>query len=165
MGIERNKTKSYGPCKTRFYADENIPTNVIEYLRHHGFHVDSAIDLGYSSRDDKFQLQEARRRKSVLLTRDKDFMDHKRFPFHNLKDTAVVILRTLEKSGKSINFGFMLSGLIDQIGISGNKNINGLKIELLGPRIKFHARLKGAIKTDEIDISQEIEDRNLFEEH
>jgi len=56
--------------------------------------VDSAVEVGFQSRDDQFHLQEVRRRRSVLLTRDVDFLDDRRFPYHALHGTAVVVLST-----------------------------------------------------------------------
>jgi predicted nuclease of predicted toxin-antitoxin system len=52
-----------------------------DILRDEGFHVECANELGYQPRDDTFHLQEARRRKSVLLTHDLDFLDHGKIPF------------------------------------------------------------------------------------
>jgi hypothetical protein len=39
-----------------------------------------------------------------------------------------------------------------------------LKIELKGPKIVFHARLRGRIKTDTVNVSVKTAPRYLFEE-
>jgi hypothetical protein len=49
--------------KARFYADENIETHLIQHLRNQGLNINSAVELGFQSRDDQFHLHEARRRK------------------------------------------------------------------------------------------------------
>lgn len=149
--------------KTRFYADENIQSWLVGYLRSKGFHVEYAIELGFNPRDDEFHLQEAKRRKCILLTKDKDFLDHGRFPFQDLKDTAIIVLETDESVEQKYIYGYMILSLIGEVGYSGNRNINGLKIELIGSKVKLHSRYKGQIKTDEYDTSNYDGDRELFE--
>jgi len=148
--------------KARFYADENIEDYLIAYIRNQGYHVDSARELGFSSRDDLFQFQEAKRRKCLLITKDTDFLDHKRFPFHNLNNTAIVILRTEDKPHSQLNFGYMLVCFFDEVCKSGNQNLFGLKIEIRGPKMIFHARIRSKIKHDMVDISKGLENRPLF---
>jgi len=80
--------------KTRFYADENVELDLVDYFQSRGYRVESAHKLGLLSRDDHFHLQEAKRRKVVLLTRDVDFLNHREFPFRDLKNAAIVIMRT-----------------------------------------------------------------------
>ncbi len=149
--------------KTKFYADENIEAHLIEHLRNQGLNIDSAVELGFQSRDDQFHLQEARRRKSVLLTRDVDFLDDRKFPYHILHDTAVVVLRTELGTGATLYFGYALVGVIDHIATSGRKNLAGLKLEIKGPRIILHAHVDGKVKRDEVDISKPIVERDLFQ--
>lgn len=148
--------------RARFYADENISQYLIDHIRSKGLRVISAKEEGLSPRDDVFHIEEARRRKCILLTRDSDFLDHRKFPFQKLKDTAIVILRTENKRNDRLNFGYMLLCLFDEIGASGNRNLQGLKIEIKGPKIIFHARVGGRIKRDVVDISEPFEDRGLF---
>lgn len=150
--------------KAKLYADENIEAYLVEHLRNQGLTVDYAIELGYQSRDDQFHFQEARRRKAFLLTKDIGFLDNKKFPYNNLRDTAIVVLRTEKGPIARLDFGYALVALFDHIVASGRKNLAGLKIEIKGPRIIFHAQVKGKIRRDEIDISKPIKDRTLFEE-
>jgi hypothetical protein len=56
----------------------------------------------------------------------------------------------------------MLFSLLD-IGASGNSDLFGLKVEIQGPRIRFHARIRGMVRKDEIAIRSEG-DRELFSE-
>jgi predicted nuclease of predicted toxin-antitoxin system len=149
--------------KAKFYADENVEAYLVEHIRRNGFKVVCANELGFSPRDDGFHLQEARRRKYILLTKDNDFLDHRIFPFHELKDTAIVILRTENKGSHDWSFGYMLVSLFD-LAASGNKNLHGLKVELKGPKTLFYANVDGKIKSDEIDISRGGYEKDLFQD-
>lgn len=150
--------------KARFYADGNIEAYLVDHIRNSGYKVYYANELGFKPRDDRFHLQEARRRKCILLTRDGDFLDHRRYPFGDLKDTAIVILRSEDRGHADLDCGYMLVSLFDEIAASGNRNLYGLKIELQGSRIIFHANIYGEIKTDEVDISKKPYMKDLFEE-
>jgi predicted nuclease of predicted toxin-antitoxin system len=150
--------------KAKLYADESIEANLVRHLRSQGVAVDYAVDLGFNPRDDEFHFQEARRRKAILLSKDIDFLDNNRFPYCNMKDTAIVILRTEKGYTATLDFGYALVALLDYIVASGRRNLAGLKMEIKGPRIIFHALTKGKVRHDEIDISKGFKDRVLFEE-
>jgi predicted nuclease of predicted toxin-antitoxin system len=150
--------------KAKLYADENIEANLVRHLRSQGVTVDYAVELGFKPRDDEFHFQEARRRKAILLTKDIDFLDNNKFPYRNMKDTAIVILRTEKGYTATLDFGYALVALLDHVVASGRKNSAGLKLEIKGPRIIFHALINGKVKHDEIDISKGFKDRMLFEE-
>ena len=150
--------------KARFYADENIEAYLVAHIRKNGFKVEYANELGLSHRDDRFHLQEARRRKCILLTRDDDFLDHRQFPFSDLRDTAIVVLRTRTEESDNLKFGYMLVSLFDEIASSGKKNLHGLKIELKGPKIIFYANVDGKIKTDLVNISKPYKEKQLFQD-
>lgn len=144
--------------RTKFYADENVEQALVDYLRDNGFHVDFAIELGLTPRDDQFHLQEARRRKAVLLTRDTDFLDNTKFSFDHLKGSAVVVLSTPDTSPE---FGWALLNILHDIAKSGTRNLAGLKIEISGRFTKVQARIKGRIVNDVVDFSKN-DDRELF---
>jgi predicted nuclease of predicted toxin-antitoxin system len=146
------------------YADENVEAFLIEYLRDEGLSVEYAPELGFKGRDDAFHLQEARRRRRVLLTRDCDFLNDAKFPFQDLGEIAIVVLRTPSHSGDPMRLGFTLVAIFDHIVPSGRTGLAGLKIELEGRRIIFHARIAGRVMHDEIDISKPSADRMLFED-
>jgi predicted nuclease of predicted toxin-antitoxin system len=150
--------------KARFYADENVEAYLVKHIRNSGIRVEYANELGFNPRDDLFHLQEARRRKCILLTRDLDYLDHREFSFDLLKDTAVVILRTEKRGRNDLSFGYALVSLFDVIAASGRQNLAGLKIELKGPKIIFHANIGGQIKVDEIDISKRDYGKLLFQD-
>jgi len=148
--------------RTRFYADENVDEAVIRWLRAQKYHVESARELGYSKRDDEFHLQEAARRGCILLSNDVDYLDDRRFPFHRLTGTGVVVMHTSDRPAGRLQYGFMLVALEREIGKSGTANLLGLKVELRGPRVVLRARVGGRIRSDEFDVSQPIQDRELF---
>lgn len=150
--------------RTRFYADEDVNMAIILWLRSRGYHVDAAVDFGFSGRDDAFHLSEASRRKAVLLTSDRDFLDDRKFSFSALKNTAIVVMATEWNNDSQLNFGYMLLALEREIAKSGTKNLQGLKIELRGPRMLLRARVGGKIHRDELDVSKPFNTRNLFAE-
>lgn len=149
--------------RVRFYVDENVESYLIEHIRHQGFRVISALELGLFPRDDKFHLQEARRRGCILLTRDTDFLNDTTFPFHYLKKAGIVVLRTDNTSGDGMNFGYALVCLLEEIGASGNQNLHGLKIEIKGPKMIVRAQTRGQVREDVVDISGPLNDRELFQ--
>lgn len=138
--------------RTRLYADENIEVYLVDFIRGKGCKVDYAIELGFSPRDDNFHLQEARRRKCVLISRDKGYLNHRKFPFHNLKDTAIIVLMTEETYENRVSYGFMLLALLENVMKWGNKELFGEKIEIRGSKMIFHYTTDGQIKTDIHDI-------------
>jgi hypothetical protein len=143
--------------RSRFYADENFEMELVEELRAYGFHVDSALELGLSPRDDDFHLSESVRRGAVLLSRDPDFLDDRKLPWSRMKDAAVVVLRTMRKSPQ---FGLALGCLVDHVGASGTQNVVGMKVEIVGRTMKLKANVGGSVRTDVVDI--EDDDRDLF---
>jgi len=150
--------------KVRFYADEDIEAELVAFMRGEGYRVFAAAELGLSPRDDRVHLQEARKRKCILLTRDLGYLSHRRFPFTQLKDTAIVILHTTLCDSKPVAAGFALTSLLKEIADSGRHNLEGLKIEIQGPRMTLHARIHGRIRSQEVDISSPQRPRDLFGE-
>jgi predicted nuclease of predicted toxin-antitoxin system len=71
--------------KLRLYADENIPSPVVEYLRsqprwRRKISVQTAVEAGNAKRDDQFQFEYCRRQGLILVTLDTDFWDDRAFP-------------------------------------------------------------------------------------
>jgi hypothetical protein len=81
-------------------------------------------------------------------------------PYNKVK-TA---LRTEKRGRNDLSFGYALVSLFDVIAASGRQNLAGLKIELKGPKIIFHANIGGQIKVDEIDISKRDYGKLLFQD-
>jgi predicted nuclease of predicted toxin-antitoxin system len=139
--------------RARFYLDHNVEASIAELLRYRGFHVEVASELGFEKKSDRSHLQAAKRRGAVLVTRDKDYLDDRVFPFHDLKDAAIVVLRT-EASAGLAPFGYMLLSLVEEIGRTSNGTLFGMKIELAGSVVVLRARVAGRIETERYDISQ-----------
>jgi len=71
--------------KVKFYADESLDMDLINYLRDQK-HVNivTAIELGYAGRDDDFQFKAAYKQKRFLLTTDQDFLNHSKYPLNQM---------------------------------------------------------------------------------
>jgi hypothetical protein len=148
--------------RARFYADEHVEQELIDFIRVEGYRVFSAKELRLSPRDDRFHLQEARRRKCILLTRDQGFLNTRRFPFTNLTDTALVVLHTQARRSETNAFGYLLTNLLKEVADSGRQNVAGMKIEIKGPKMTLHARIRGRIRREIIDTSRPPSDVPLF---
>lgn len=150
--------------RTHFYADENVDAALVGFMRTQGYRIDSAVELGLSPRDDRFHLQEAKRRKALLLTNDTDFLNDREFPFNNLHDTAIVVMRTDEKAPRMTR-GYMLFALLDHVAPSGNHNLHGLKIELRGPVMALRAQRDGAVRSYLFDLSKPFRDGKFVDKN
>jgi predicted nuclease of predicted toxin-antitoxin system len=64
----------------RFFLDANMPRSAIAVLSRFGHDVEFARDVGLGSASDEVVAAHVRRTKSVLLTRDLDFADVRRYP-------------------------------------------------------------------------------------
>jgi hypothetical protein len=104
--------------------------------------------LGLCPRDEIFHLHEAKKRKRLLLTRDVDFLNHRNFPFNKLNDTAIIILRSEDNQKSKLTFVYMIVNLIEEIEKSGNKNLNGLKIEIHGSKMILYSQIRGSTRKD-----------------
>jgi predicted nuclease of predicted toxin-antitoxin system len=67
-------------AKARFYADENFPAKAVSILRAMGAQVRTALEANLLGHPDENHLAYARRHGYMLLTRDRDFLDERRFP-------------------------------------------------------------------------------------
>jgi len=68
--------------KARFLVDESLDPGIAEALRELGWNARTAEELGLKGRCDADIFAAAWREKRILLTRDRDFMDDRRFPEH-----------------------------------------------------------------------------------
>ena len=98
----------------------------------------------------------------MLLSKDRDYLDHRRFPFQELKNTAIIVIKTGYSGDNIINLGHMLVTLVEEVGASGNKNVQGLKMEINGPTTTLFARVNGRIMRDVVKLGDP--DRELFTE-
>lgn len=73
----------------RFYADHNLDRAFIEILRHLGWTVETAAEIGAASQPDAWHFRRAFKTKRVLLTMDKDFLDHEQYPFSQTRGILI----------------------------------------------------------------------------
>ena len=115
------------PGRIKLYADENIAIRLIQYLRKiHKVNITSAIEMGFQRREDHFHFQEAKRQKRFLVTCDKDFLNHSKFPFNQM--LGIVIL---DIPSEFPGLGWMSWWLEEHIVPSGK--------EIIGTKIVLHA--------------------------
>lgn len=121
-----SKSKKRGrPGRIKLYADENVDMALIKYLRSaHMVKITTAVEMGFHRRDDKFHFQQAKKQGRFLLTCDKDFLNHSKFPFNQM--VGVVILNVPPAFP---GLGWM-SVLLEEHIVPSGKEIHGTKIVL-----------------------------------
>lgn len=77
----------------RFYADHNLDASIVAVLRFLKFEVETASEVGGERQRDEWHYRRCLQTKRVLLTQDKDFLDHERFP---LSQTAGVVVFNID---------------------------------------------------------------------
>ncbi len=78
--------------KAKYLADENISLEEVEVLREEGVDVKSVYEFGCRGKPDSFILSLARKKRRFILTRDKDFWDDRKVPFHQIRGIGIVLL-------------------------------------------------------------------------
>jgi hypothetical protein len=122
-----------GLGKIKLYADENINDGLVSYLkRHYQANIISAIELGHAGQSDDFQFKQAYKLKRFLLTCDRDFLDHKLFPFNQMVGVILLDIPNVE-----FGIGFVGRILINEIIPSG-KEMEGTKIVIHKSSIDIH---------------------------
>jgi hypothetical protein len=76
--------------KTKFLVDEGLGRDVADFMRRKGFSAIFCGDLGLLGHSDEDVLAAAWRKRRVLLTHDRDFLDDTRFPEH--RNPGVIVL-------------------------------------------------------------------------
>ncbi len=74
----------------RFYADADVPAQVVAYLRQRGHKCITAAEMGFERRDDAFHYAYAKRQRRILLTLDKDFLNLRKYPLQRHPGIIVV---------------------------------------------------------------------------
>lgn len=121
--------------RIKFYADENVDLRLIRHLRdRYNVNIVAAVEKHFTGRDDAFHYQEAKRRHRWLLTNDRDFLVHQRFPFD--QTTGIVILNPPQKSP---GLGWSSLWLKDHIVPSGAE-ITGTKIVVYAETAEIYWR-------------------------
>ena len=83
----------------RFLVDANLPRAVIAVVQSFGHQVEFARDIGLGSAPDEQIAQYALQHKAVLLTRDLDFADIRRYPPDQYAGIAVLRLSDTAVAG------------------------------------------------------------------
>lgn len=85
--------------KIRLYVDEDIPSGVVKFIRDKlcwdTKHVCEEKDL--QEKGDIYHHRRARQERRILLTRDKDYLDPRRFPFHKSQGIVVIEEKNTER--------------------------------------------------------------------
>ena len=81
-----------------FYADHNLDDSIVQVLRFLGYDVENARELGAERQPDEFHFKHAFRRKRILLTQDKDYLDHERFPLSQTRGVFIFNIDTANTS-------------------------------------------------------------------
>jgi predicted nuclease of predicted toxin-antitoxin system len=88
------------PKVSRFLVDENLGQKLAPSLRHLGYNATDTYTLKLNGRSDEAVFAAAWRERRMLLTKDRDFLDDRRFPRH--RNAGVVVLPALNE-GALIN--------------------------------------------------------------
>jgi len=78
------------PKASRFLVDENLGPELAPTLRNLGYNTTDTYTLKLDGRSDEDIFAAAWRERRILLTQDRDFLDHRRFTRH--RNPGVVVL-------------------------------------------------------------------------
>jgi len=78
--VELENTSDPNPRKLRLLADQNMPVEIIEELKHARYQIVSVYEMGLSGHPDENIREYARKKNRVILTSDKDFWDERKHP-------------------------------------------------------------------------------------
>ena len=114
---KRQKDKRKRPFlrhKLDLYFDEDFPRSVVDTLRSvrrwkKRYTIRSAHDLRASQSDDRSHFHYCKQKGYILVTRDDDFMNDKKYPFGRLPG----IIRVVERGSDPEKVGGALTVLLD----------------------------------------------------
>ena len=75
----------------RFKIDENLPRDVADLLRQHGYDAMTVFEQGMSGQPDEVVTQTCQREQRALISLDLDFSDIRRYPPEN--HSGIIVLR------------------------------------------------------------------------
>ena len=131
--------------KIKLYADEHIRYGIVLALRLQGINIKHASEVNLTNRDDQVHFQYAKKASRWLLTSDKGFLDHNRFPFEQIRGIIIV-----PDTGEDLTAGKIMAWLKYELIPSG-KDIDNCKVEFRGNSVTFHFRREGKIYTQKVD--------------
>lgn len=76
-------------AKARFLADENFPTQAVQFLRRMGCRVITVQEINRRGHPDENHAAYALRHGLILLSCDRDYLDERRFPLVHCPAVAV----------------------------------------------------------------------------
>lgn len=132
--------------KIKLYADENIRYGIVLALRLQGINIKHAKEENLTDRNDQDHFQYAKRTNRWLLTTDKGFLNHNKYPFEQIKGIVIV-----PDTGKDLVAGKIMVWLKHELVPSG-KGIDNCKVELKEDGAIFHFRREGKIHTQKINF-------------
>jgi len=113
------KRKSvYTKQKLLLYFDADFPFEIVDNFRGNKYwkkrcKIYSVYDFKNSKKDDKFQSDFCKKKKFILVTLDKDFMDDKRHPINKIPG----IIRIVSKKNDVNNIRICLMQIIDFLSV------------------------------------------------
>jgi uncharacterized protein with PIN domain len=143
----KQKAKKEYVGRIKLYADENIRYGIVLALRLQGINITHAIEVNLINKDDQTHFQYARKTNRWLLTKDRDFLNNRDFPFEQIKGIIIV-----PDTGEDLIAGRVMAWLKYELVPSG-KGIDNCKVVLSGSCAVFHFRREGKIFTDKIDFA------------
>jgi predicted nuclease of predicted toxin-antitoxin system len=139
-----NKYKYSG--KIKLYADENIRYGVVLVLRRQGINIKHSSEVGLNNKDDQAHFQYAKKKRRWLLTTDKDFLNHKKFPFEHIKGIVIV-----PDTGEDLMAGQIIAWIKQELVPSGS-DIDHCKVEFFREKVRFHFRKEGRVYRQELSL-------------
>jgi len=136
---KRKGPKPDYPGKIKLYADENIKLDMVEFLRERGVNIQHATEVGLSKRSDRDHFRYARKVNRWLLTTDRDYLDHVKYPFEQTK--GIIVVPDTGDDSMAIKIASWLKFILVPTG----KNIDNHKIEFKGNTVILYYKEKGEI--------------------
>jgi len=90
--------------KAKFYADENIEEELIGLLKNIGWNIESYKDYSLAGQPDENQFSKAQQLKRMLITKDPDFWDNKKFPIYKHPGVIILECKNDQRLGASLRF-------------------------------------------------------------
>src|SRR5262249_27318453 len=107
---------TYFRQKPVLYFDENFPKNVVDALKTNRritryFKIYSVYDFLHQNKDDDFQYSFAKKKRFVLVTLDKEFLNDKKYPIQKIPGIIVVIAGSNQTSRIAQSLGMLIGFL------------------------------------------------------
>jgi hypothetical protein len=144
-----NSEEAYlkGLRKVRLYADEGIEKEVVSMIRSRGVNIVSVQERNEQGKSDETHLATASREHRFLLTKDKDFLDDRRFPM-KWEGTGIIYLHGSFRAEE--RYIAAIANLLRYI-VPFSQIYQGAKIQLSEKSMTFrYIDFKGHIQVDQV---------------